>query len=324
MDHRSGLRPLLRAIGLLLLLIGPLSLWLHGQWQRLMAAPMAVYRAGLETPRAGQTRALIVGDSHAWCALPVTELPDSVASVAYKGESLLEMELKLRLLLARGVRPRILLLEADDHVFARPRDQSSNERLIVAVAPLAAYNTVYGRAISSLRLWSLRYLPLADVKNRAFLLQALAEGIKKERGTEQPNPTRLPADRSWATVSQTARDAAVDRRRLDLLGANFSLSPSMRTSWRRIIALAHQQQIRVVAVRYPSSDEYRVATARHYDLRPVAELLRTDPPDAVLDYTTRFAGQPQLFQDADHLNSAGAAALKPQLLADLRRLTAPR
>ncbi len=317
-------RRLWRPLVLLLALVAPLEGYLHYRWRRMMHRPTQEYLDKLARPAPGQTRVLVAGDSHPNNAFTAGALPDSVANIAVGSDGLRDVELKLRALLARGVVPTCFLLEADDHVAAIAREAVNNESLVVLGVDAADYNRVYDRAISRLKHWTLRHAPLTDVRNRNVLFLALSEQLQQSLGTLHPPMLRPGAGQTWTGLPAADRARIVDNRRATMLGATYALSPLLRASWIRILALCRSRGIRVVGVRYPLTPEYLAAQAYYYDLRPMRALLLAHPPDTLLDYTHAFVRRPDYFEDADHLSPRGGAAFTPRLLTDLRGVLTKR
>jgi len=99
--------------------------------------------------------------------------------------------------------------------------------------------------------------------------------------------------------------------------------------FQRIVALARQHGIHIVAVQYPSHAAYIQAIPPAADTLVNAELARTGITD-VIDLRNVFS-DPHLFKDEDHVSRRGAIRLLQilsertgrQLLADTARTSAP-
>lgn len=319
----SALRRLWRPLLLLLAVVAPLEGYLHYRWRQMMRGPTSEYLAKLTLGSPGRTRVLISGDSHPNKAFSPVVLPDSIVSVAFGSDGLRDAELKLRTLLARGVKPAYFILEADDHVAAVVRETVNNESLVVLGVAAADYNLVYDRSLSRLKHWTLRHVPLTDVRNRNMLFLALSEQFQRTIGTLHPPMVRPGAGQTWATLPAAGRARIVQNRRTAMLGrTHYELSSVLRGSWVRILQLCRARGIRVVAVRYPLTPEYLAAEVRYYDVRPMRALLRALPPDTLLDYTRLFLQRPECFEDADHLSPLGGRTFTARFLADLRGVMA--
>ncbi len=321
----------LRDLLLLLAVLLPTELWLYAGWDLLLGPTQRAYLAEMARPTPA-ARVLVVGDSHPHNAWQAGPLPDSVADVSFGSESLRDVHLKLRTLLRRGVRPHTLVVAADDHVFARYREHTNNELALVLVPDVTAadYNAVYGRTLSPLTKPVMAALPLLDVRRRSLLITLLIEhyrlrasGARRAPGTGGAAPDNLKPKPSWATHLPAKRRHLTHERLATQVGARFESSALLQTTWADLLTLCRAHAIRVVAVRYPVSDEYRAGLAR-FDRRAVAATLRACPPDTLLDYQALYAGRADFFQDADHLNRAGSARFVPHLLTALRGLPPPK
>ena len=327
------MKPILRDIALLLLVLVPFELWINVEWQRFMGAELEEYRVDMARPTVARTRVVVLGDSHTRNAFLHAALPDSVVELAYGAESLREVHLKLRTLLRRGIRPRCVVLQADPHGFSPYRDVTNNEQTVVLGANLQDYNEVYDRTLSGIKKAVIDRYPLAEQQNRAALTSLLMEKyLRRGLVATPPGPTPpkstsatalAPTEQAgaWAAHSSAERLAIATGRLQEQFAEPFVVSPGLRETWQQIIALCRARHIRVVAVRYPVSNEYRAGLA-HYDLRGVAATLRAFPPDTLLDYSATYAAAPRCFMDSDHLGAAGSAAFAPRILADLRAVLA--
>ncbi len=320
----------LRAALALLLVVGALETYLNVRWHRMMGRRTRAYVAAFTARRPEQARIVALGNSHAHTAfgngeLPTGTLPPDVTDAAYGSDGLREVEVKLRTLLARGVVPHYVVLQADDELFAPAVAGSRNREMLAIGADRAAYRTVYGQPLTAVKQWTMAHLPLTDVANRNLLFLALSEQIQRLRGTLHPRATGPGAGQTWARLPAPTRARLADRRCEMLFGPPHSLQPHppLADAWHRILALCRANGIRVIGVRYPLSPELQAAVARRYDSRPVRALLQAAPPDTLLDYATVFARQPHFFQDPDHLSPRGATALRRRLLTDLRALPPP-
>lgn len=317
----SQLMLVLRALILLLAVLVPLEVWLYQQWYQLVGQELREYLADLDRPTT-RTKVLIVGDSHPHNAFMHTSLPDTVANVSFGSESLRDIHLKLTTLLRRGVKPRYVVLQADDHIFSPYRELTNNEQNMLLAADVADYNQVYGRMLSPVKQWGQRAYPLSDVRNRNVLVTLLIE--KYLRGGSQGAAAVKPeGNQTWENMPAEARNRIAENRLHDQFGDSFTMSHTLQGTWENIIKLCHGKGIRVIAVRYPITDEYRSRLPR-YDLSAVSTTLRQIAPDTLLDYSTLYAGQPQYFADSDHLSKAGSAAFGGRFQEDLARITAQR
>jgi hypothetical protein len=311
----------LRDLLLVAAILVPLEVFLNSEWHQLVGRDLREYLADLARPSA-RTRVLIVGDSHPHNAFLLAKLPDSIANVSFGSESLRDVHLKLTTLLRRGIKPRTLVIPADDHIFSPYRELTNNEQSVVLGADVEDYNLVYGRSMSLLKKVAIDAYPLIDLQNRNFLVTLLIEKYLRRSGggTADGKPA---VGQTWATMPAEKRARIADDRLASQFGDRFELSSLMRGTWGQIMTLCRTNNIRVVAVRYPVTDEYRARLPR-YDLSAVGNTLRELPPDTVLDYSAIYAGQAVYFADSDHLSTAGSSAFVPHFLADLQAVSGSR
>jgi hypothetical protein len=313
-------RKLARPALLLLLLVVPLESYLHNRWQALMAERSRHYLAPWAYASAQKGGVLVVGDSHANNTFQGSNLPDSIINAAFGSDGLRDAEIKLRTLIANGVVPRYLLLEADAHITAVAREPVNNENLVVLGTTTAIYNAAYGRAISHIKHWTLRQFPTSDVRNRNFLFLTLAEQARRALGVLGRPAARIAQGQTWESAARSERLRVVEVRRLELLGRSYTLSPVLRACWLRILKLCREQNITVIGIRYPHTPEYRAVQAQVYDVRSMNNLVRATPPDFLLDYSALFADAPNCFEDADHLSQVGGRRLAQLILSDIQNI----
>ena len=303
-----------RLLLLFLLVVLPLEAFLYTQYRPLLGDRNTEYLSALQKP-GQQTRVLVVGDSHPGNAFKFVKLPDSMATLAYGMESLKEVYLKLNYLAEKGVTPRVLLVQLDYHVFSTYYDATSNELDMAQVAPPAVYNEVYDRDLTHLKQWGLQLYPLIDLRNRNMLLSLLLAKLGSRTNAAALKPGQ------WQELDAAARRQVAADRAAALYSndGRFRASEEMLKMYARICDFCRARNIRMVGIRYPHTDEF-LAFLEPYDLSRIDRFLQEQGPEQVLDYTRIFQGQPQYFQDSDHVNEEGSRLLYRQFAQDFARL----
>ena len=351
------LKRILRDAALLALVLVPFELWINVEWTKFMGTELQEYLADMARPTPADTRVVVLGDSHPRNAFLYAHLPDSIADLTYGAESLREAHLKLRTLLRRGIRPRCVVIEADPHGFSPYREVTNNEQTVVLGANLKDYNEVYARSLSGVKKAAIDRYPLFEQQNRAALTMLLIEKYLR-RLVVAPPPLKAPAatarapaasaaaaapaapapaadpaavaaaavvdttaESPWSQLPPEGRQKVATGRLAEQFSDPFVVSPGLRDTWYQIIALCRSWNIRVVAVRYPLSNEYRAGLAR-YNLSGIATTLRAIPPDTILDYSALYEARPNYFHDSDHLSPAGSVAFGARFQTDLRAVLA--
>jgi hypothetical protein len=110
-------------------------------------------------------------------------------------------------------------------------------------------------------------------------------------------------------------------------GTSQGVSPLLGRYLAETLQLAKEKNLRVIFIRYPVTDEYRMALRNgnittegyYYALNStIAQVLGSNY--TVLDYSTYLAGKDSYFRDPGHLNYYGATEFSKQLNADLASL----
>jgi hypothetical protein len=251
-------------------------------------------------------KAIFVGDSHV-AQIDNEYLTDNAYNVGFGGDSLREIYAKLRYLLSRPNEIQILFLTADVHMFGTGRLQSSNgafadQYLLWTGSP---YGFGHGKLAAAFNL-----VPLFNDDFVQYLKRDIAQSFKPARADDVEE-----VEGGWQRLPEAERERlARETGAGDHLGIGIHSEPF---EWyARIVALAHQHGVRVIAVRYPATAEYFESVTPEED-RLVEHALAAAGVEEVLDFRHVFSDA-SYFKDPDHLSRKGIAALL-QLLENRTR-----
>jgi hypothetical protein len=248
-------------------------------------------------------KAIFVGDSHV-AQIDNEYLADNAYNVGFGGDSLREIYAKLRYLLSRRNEIEILFLTADVHMFGTGRLQSSNgafadQYLLWTGSPYGFGHGALAAAFNLVPLFNDDFVQYLKRDIAQSFKPAHAEDLEETEGAWQ----RLPE----AERERVARETGAG----DHLGIGLHTEPF---EWyARIVALAREHGVRVIAVRYPATAEYFESVTPAED-ELVERALAAAGVTEVLDFRHAFSDA-SYFKDPDHLSRKGVAALL-QLLED--------
>lgn len=239
---------------------------------------------------------VLLGDSHV-AEIPGELLDRGVHNLAAGGDGYREGYAKLRYLFSKPHRVKTLLLTADYHMFGAGRVQSSNRSFV------ERYLLTTGSDIGYEKSWLSSLFNLVPLCNDDFVQYLKKDVREKLRRTRHRAPGPV---QSWSELPEEVRQKrALETGRGDHAGVGTFKEP---IDWfERILKLAQQHGIEVIAVRYPTSAGYLAQIPERGKQIVDAELRRIGAP-AVIDLGHAFA-DPGYFADEDHVNSRGAAAL---------------
>lgn len=276
---------------------------------------------------ATQPTVLLVGDSRMAVNINPDHLPPDIYNFSYPGETMRHLYLRIKYALKEKPSIEYLIIGLEDVLFSDARARLRDAIRQMAFADLADLTEVYPVSPRFLlRHAVLHYVPLinADQRRRtwdAWLddMQSAIVGQKAEAAAHLPcGGIRFQQKGQWGEVGMRERRSKA-RREVDRLLGGSAGNPEMRSVFGDILDLAHRHGVRVVGLRSPVSGSYLDAAKDYYAESPLAFMDR-DKLDGMLDYIDLFAGSPDKFYDADHLNPDGSVVFTKILLEDLRRL----
>lgn len=245
---------------------------------------------------------IFAGDSH--FAVPLNDYLDEdvrgpAFSIAAGGDSLRETFAKVRYVLERAPSIDTLILTADPHMFAKGRLESSN-RSFADIYFIRAWD---GSGVQH-NLWSaiLQQVPLFNEDYLQYFRKELAV-----LATHAPSHARGQGDPlAWSRLTdEERRRAAVETGIGDHEGLGDFQQPYVW--YGRILELARQHHVRVIGVRFPVHGSYS-AQAPAEKVARLNAFLTSHGVSEVIDLRDAMT-DPRLFEDPDHVNEHGAAAV---------------
>ncbi|HVO44947.1 MAG TPA: hypothetical protein VMT29_01310 [Steroidobacteraceae bacterium] len=278
-----------------------------------------IYHAELDALAAHRSVHIVfAGDSH--FAVPLNDylnpnLAGPAYSVAFGGDSPRECYAKLRRALELAPSIDTFIIEADPHMFARGRLESSNRSFAdwYFIRALDRTGLKHGWAAALLD-----QVPLFNNDFLQYLRRSIATGIARARG--RPGDVRAQENEgAWGRLTEAQRiEEARDTGKGDHAG--IGASPEPFYWYGRTVQLAREHHVKVIAVRFPVHPEY-AAQAPADQVAAIDAFLLGKGVEQVIDLRTALA-DPREFEDPDHVNDLGVASLLPVLEVRLgRRLT---
>jgi hypothetical protein len=245
---------------------------------------------------------IFAGDSH--FAVPLNDYLDEDArgpaySVAAGGDSLRETFAKLREVLDTNRSIDTLILTADPHMFAKGRLESSN-RSFADIYFIRAWDASGVQH----NLWSavLQQVPLFNEDYLQYFRKELAV-----LATGSPAHARAQGDPlAWSRLTDEERmRSAIETGVGDHAGLGDFEQPYLW--YGRILELARERHVRVIGVRFPVHPGY-AAQAPADQVERLDAFLTSHGVSRIVDLRDALT-DPRLFEDPDHVNEHGAAAV---------------
>lgn len=244
---------------------------------------------------------VFAGDSHV-AALHNEQLGDTAYNIASGGDSLRECYAKLSYLLEQpGNRITTVIVSADFHMFGSGRDNSANRSF-------ADYYFLSTGDASGLRSGIVStVMDQVSLFNDDFV-KYLRESISRYRRGHQPEADGLGTP--WYKLPQSERDRiATETGRGDHFGVS---AESEGMKWfARIVALAKERRLRLVAIRLPAHPLYFAPLSADSTLAVDSRIAELGVQE-VHDFRFIF-DDPAYFEDPDHLSEKGMLAFLPLL-----------
>ena len=273
--------------------------------------------------------AIIIGDSRAALNVRRENLPLGYEVWAFPGEGLRQFLLKVDYLLKNKPSVRFIVLSVDDHIFSAYRSDnhtfekffsfSDNDTIMESMRP--STGQLMRAHVSSL-------FPILAGENRMLIRRSLISDLKEALGVEsEREPVELnncydmvfATEVVWPDIDGETREARVSERLNDQYRDPIVVE-EMKGFLKKIFEMAEEHGVEVIGIRSPLSPDYRSRVPEE-TVELVMANIREFPFVGILDYSRYAEKSPELFNDMDHLNSAGAAVFTAQLASDLSRLT---
>jgi len=208
-----------------------------------------------------------------------------------------------------------LLLEADMHMFSAYRNNRNNLLKISQFTSFQSLKEIYGLTFSeflNLKI-GIRFPVFFSGNSAAFRTAFIKEmttlkfkprGIKKQK---RP-------DSIWATQLSSDRNSQAAIRASDQFQTPYI--KDLALAFRVIIQLCRENNIKIIALRYPLADEY-ISEMSNYDLSEVKTEFKKASFYQLWDFSSAYSGLPEYFKNADHLGHIGSIHFSTEIVSKL-------
>lgn len=226
---------------------------------------------------------------------------DSFYNFSSPSDSYIDIEAKLKYLIRNSEVERVLLT-TDEHTLSPYRNTLNNEDRSVYYSSTQDFsnypNYVWNRYVKyNLVIVNSKYGPI--VKN--YLKSLLARNPGEEE------------KQLWSEVSMEERkELSFDR--YDKQFSFDHLSEELFNSLERIVSLCKSNNIDIVGIKFPVSNEYREAIgSKNFH----ADSVLIKHGYKIYDFNSEDFSDPKYFKDQDHLNAHGAERIKKAIIDSL-------
>lgn len=257
----------------------------------------------------GETEILILGDSHAVCALDPNIIKKSV-NFSSSGESYTHNYYKLKWILKRSHSLKTVVLPIDLHSFSDFR----KDRIHFTLNWLRYLDYLeLGWIKKRILECGIKYL---DLKFFGFKgqYQKFADALFQPGNMSKPNPEEAPGFKPRDGYFFHNREEKARKRANRQLKGFDPFCPEMVFFFKRILNLCLDREFRVVLLKLPISQEYYKQAEKLTDVTGletrILQLARRFPEATVIDFRKiYFRQEAGLFWDPQHLNKIGARDL---------------
>ncbi len=218
-----------------------------------------------------------------------------VANFSSNSDNYADMLRKLKYLI-RHTQIRKLYISADDHMLSPYRERTNNQDISVVLTEATDYqNEVQFLKERYLKYYVVLFQPVVRTivrsKMEAWVSRTIT-GAAKNNNTLQDG---------WAALDATARKQQAANRFVLQYPGNQP-SAEMATALEQIAALCKENNIEIVAIQFPLSNEY-LQWVNNTPYRSVDLFKKLSIP--VLDYRSVYKDSLFVFKNQDHLNDRG-------------------
>lgn len=263
-----------------------------------------------------------IGDSH-----PMNDLnmdTDAFLNMGMGSETILQSYYKYKYYLEKGMRPKLVLLQADDYIFSSYRGDNLNM-------------DKYARFINNEDLKEIRrFIMLPDIKSdniNSFLYQLRPEYAAKlhstfikyvKQGFRIESSSYVTSNGSvlhkgkWSDKNQQERDTrALERVQKHMPSSDKMQISYLSTYYEKFITLAKEKGAKIILVKYPLTPEYRLAiiSQKIIKVEKYINWLKDKHNLTILSYKN-WSDDNSLFVNMDHLNMEGAKKFTNVLMQD--------
>ena len=286
-------------------------------YARLVQNENARYNRIIEQFERSYPRVLFLGDSHSFNAIDLNELGDEYASLAYSGDNLREMFLKLDYAIWKKPKIHCVVIPLDYHLLAHYRDRNRDfSRDLRYSENIHLIAELFGTSRADVLFQNLCVrLPLMKAGNWEKYFLILTEKLER---LIVPSAPELQG--KWQLLDQGKRRAAAMSRIKEQLAPPVVVE-DMANILDDFILFCENNKIDLIGVRYPLSMEY-LELSKTFGVEKVERIYRAKANGftAVLDYRYIFSDSPMYFFNTDHLSPQGAKAFSTILKKDIEAL----
>lgn len=246
-------------------------------------------------------KSFILSDSHAKCLKNYGE-PYAIYNFAAGSESVLDMNRKLKYLIANDFEIKTIYFSVDDHILSPHRIKYGNLDRSIYYANVLEFKTYYQYLLNKFLKY---YVPIFHTKVRLVLKSLLFSKLKGLLFESQEDiKTNV-----WINLTDGKRKKLATER----FKTQFSYKKSseiLTNSFLEIINICKARKISLIGVKFPlSRNLIEVLGNSNYGADSI--LLANGFP--VLDHKLDFVDKDEYFYDSDHLNSNGGKVLSHKL-----------
>jgi hypothetical protein len=286
----------------------------------------AVYTKMLPQKDLSAMRIIALGDSRASRSLDINK--KSFFNFSFDSENSFKMYMKLNYFLNHGLKPQVILLQADYHVFTRYRAKDVTyehyqvfltddivrefDSKKTSIKIKGSVNQNYSMLERYLFQFREEYAPF--VCDRFW--KYVGKGFTIDTARDITEHGAILSNEHFDTQRPELRmDISVKRARAKLPAPLEMPTAYLVDYYEKTLRLCKECGAQVVLVRYPVSAEYRSALDenRIAMVNKVYDRIQSTYKVPLWDYTSAF-DNPSLFADPDHVNKKGAGILSAMVL----------
>ena len=252
-------------------------------------------------------KTFLLADSH---GLHLYDYPKQygVKNFSFAGDSYVDLYRKLDFLL-RNAQVDTVLLTVDDHILGTYRDFNNNHNRSIYYASSSCFKNSYEfMKEKHLRYNIALFQPeVALLLRRKFFVNYFQWIDLKENKKE----TKV----NWSVLNKKDR-VKKSRNRAFLQFDGHQKSQTQEDALDSIIVLCKKHQVELIGLKFPLAKEYLdILEGRNFGADSIFHTHNLP----VLDFTTLYIEQSEMFINQDHLNDRGAQAFTEVLFAALKR-----
>lgn len=250
------------------------------------------------------SKVVMLGDSHARY-VGQKYLPKEIYNLGYDSDGMKDIYIKFRHVLGFK-KVQFILIEIDEHFLSALRENSNNENTIVQFAHRDDFNEFYGNYYGKYLIN--KYLIFLDHKIYPLLQQRLIKliqmNVSQHSYQKEANYEDLPLKQKQLEARARGRDHF------------HGLSEPNLRLLKQLVEEAKRNGVSVIGIKYPVSAHYLNERAQYYEGQLMVAM-KTIPFMKILDFSNTLK-EDGYFENADHVNDAGAKRMSAKLVKILK------